>query len=113
LKSTKNDELYLTHWKLDCFNKKKTNTRYYLSIALDEIINFLINHGTETVIIHLKEDNISSDKYPLVAKMIADYTINNSTVVSYNFKGEPKLKHWIIIIIIKTVYQHLLKHMVK
>ncbi|ORX53031.1 hypothetical protein BCR36DRAFT_237083, partial [Piromyces finnis] len=62
LETNKNMELYLSHGSLDCYNKV-TGGKYYLSEVFDEIINFLNKHNTETVIVHLKNENIYNDNY--------------------------------------------------
>ena len=54
-------ELYLSHAGADCYNKE-TGGLYFSSEILDEIINFLNKHDSETVIIHLKKENIMERK---------------------------------------------------
>ncbi|ORX53032.1 PLC-like phosphodiesterase, partial [Piromyces finnis] len=86
LETNKNMELYLSHGSLDCYNKV-TGGKYYLSEVFDEIINFLNKHNTETVIVHLKNENIYNDNYSTnveIVKRIVDLTINNTNVVPFN-----------------------------
>ena len=56
LETNEEKEIYLTHEKFDCYNKK-TGEKYYLSDVFDEVIDFLHIYSNETVIIHMKNDN--------------------------------------------------------
>ncbi|OUM62487.1 hypothetical protein PIROE2DRAFT_11242 [Piromyces sp. E2] len=93
-------EIYLTHEKFDCVNKK-TNEKYYLSDVFNEAIEFLHHFKNETIIMHLKDDNINISNsteyhdymhgsvytikggfgtYKEVYKAIADLSINNKSM---------------------------------
>ncbi|ORX35517.1 PLC-like phosphodiesterase [Piromyces finnis] len=91
LETNPKKQIYLTHDKFDCINKK-TNDLYYLSNVFDEAINFLHYNPSETVIMHLKCDNCHFHKYNKDGSMkekgdlkeeefyeaIANLSINNS-----------------------------------
>ena len=83
-------ELYLSNAGADCYNKE-TGGLYFLSEILDEIINFLNKHDSETVIIHLKKENIMKNENGIpyltnteLAKRIRNLTIKNENLVPFN-----------------------------
>ena len=59
LESNKDLDIYLTHNMFDCTNRK-TGDLYYLKDVFDEIIDFLYFNPSETVIMHLKNDNVET-----------------------------------------------------
>ena len=76
--------LYLSHGSgklcIPCINLK-TNHNLYLVDVLNECINFLIKHPKETILIHLKNENILSDEIKSnLGSIIANYTFLNTTI---------------------------------
>ncbi|OUM61996.1 hypothetical protein PIROE2DRAFT_11811 [Piromyces sp. E2] len=99
IEKNKDKEIYHTHEKFDCINKK-TNEKYYLSDVFNETIEFLHHFNNETIIMHLKDDNINISNsteyhdymhgsvytikggfgtYEEVYQAIADLSINNKS----------------------------------
>ncbi|OUM57092.1 hypothetical protein PIROE2DRAFT_65196 [Piromyces sp. E2] len=57
IETNKDKEIYLTHDKLDCINRN-TGKKYYLEDVFNEAVEFLGNNPNETIIMHLKDDNM-------------------------------------------------------
>ncbi|ORX38117.1 PLC-like phosphodiesterase, partial [Piromyces finnis] len=89
LETNKEKEIYLSHGILDCHNKK-TGGKYYLKEVFDEIIYFLNKNNKETVIVHLKKENMgesNEERYVKdneLAERIASYTVYNDTMLTFN-----------------------------
>jgi len=85
-------DLYLTHNGYVCYDPDNTKEKLYLSKVLNSCIEFLNTNYNETIIIHLKREDITGDiknniedenpEKNYLAKLIAEHTILNENIVS-------------------------------
>jgi len=76
---TSHNQIYLSHEMADAYNKK-TGKNYLLSDAFDEAVDFVRHNTNETVIMHLKDDNINGyykDNLEEFAKAVTELSYFN------------------------------------
>jgi len=87
--------LYLSHGPLGCYDSNYRDYLYFKSV-LKYCIDFLIDHKSETIILHLKKENLNDEKYPndVIVKLIENigmqnvYETNNIQYKDYFFIPE-------------------------
>jgi len=78
------NKLYISHGPIPCLNLKDGYNYLYLTDVLDECINFLNKHTEETIIIHLKKENIK-DNVDVISVILDNLSMNvPNTNLSYN-----------------------------
>eukprot|EP00833_Pecoramyces_ruminatium_P012030 jgi/Orpsp1_1/1186062/evm.model.c7180000096705.1 len=87
------DNIYISHGKHTCYNDNHEGL--YLTEVLNDCVNFLINHPSETIIIHLKYEYLTEYVKLHLGQIIADMTVLNTTPVTsfskysdYFYKGK-------------------------
>jgi len=80
-------KIYISHWKVDAHNTKTGSKYYYLKDIFDETIKFLHSNYRETVIIHLKEENIHMEEEELYKRIGKISILNNSIIFGKQYKS--------------------------